>query len=67
MPVGNFRHRGPVLGEQEVSSLKKMTMKIRDMMTTDVELVHPDTLLQDAAQKCATPIPASCRSARMTA
>jgi CBS domain-containing protein len=27
------------------------TMKIRDIMTTDVELVHPDTLLRDAAQK----------------
>ena len=26
-------------------------MKIRDIMTTDVELVHPDTLLRDAAQK----------------
>jgi CBS domain-containing protein len=29
----------------------EMTMKIRDIMTTDVELVHPDTLLRDAAQK----------------
>jgi CBS domain-containing protein len=28
-----------------------MTMKIRDIMTTEVELVHPDTLLRDAAQK----------------
>jgi CBS domain-containing protein len=27
------------------------TMKIRDLMTTDVELVHPDTLLRDAARK----------------
>ncbi|QQP87894.1 CBS domain-containing protein [Skermanella sp. TT6] len=26
-------------------------MKIRDIMTTEVELVHPDTLLRDAAQK----------------
>jgi len=28
-----------------------MTMKIRDIMTKDVELIHPDTLLRDAAQK----------------
>ncbi|EWY40313.1 inosine-5'-monophosphate dehydrogenase [Skermanella stibiiresistens SB22] len=26
-------------------------MRIRDIMTTEVELVHPDTLLRDAAQK----------------
>lgn len=26
-------------------------MKIRDLMTRDVELVHPDTLLRDAAKK----------------
>ena len=26
-------------------------MKIRDIMTTGVELVHPDTMLRDAAQK----------------
>jgi CBS domain-containing protein len=29
----------------------EMTMKIRDIMTTGVELVHPDTTLRDAAQK----------------
>jgi CBS domain-containing protein len=37
--------------ETSLATPMEMTMKIRDIMTKDIELVHPDTLLRDAAQK----------------
>ena len=41
-------------------------MKIRDIMTTDVELVHPDTTLRDAAQKMRDADTGFCRWVRTT-